>query len=135
MTVAVNATLAGGGGGGASTSAVNVWTAGQSGEVTDLTSSSASIAIDLAASNNFSHTLTENTTLAAPSNAVEGQSGIISFTNHASAPKTLAYNTFWKFPAGTIPTLTATNSAKDDLCYSVLPGGASADCELRKGIA
>lgn len=116
-------------------STVQNFTASQSGEVTNLTSASASIAVDLALSNNFKHTLTENTTLAAPSNAIEGTSGIISFTQHASSPKTLAYNAFWKFPGGTIPTLTATNSALDSLAYYVLPGGAAALCSLNKGIA
>ena len=78
-----------------------------------------SMAIDLAATNNFSHTLTENTTLAAPSNPTAGQSGNIVFTQHASSPKTLSFNSFWKFAGGTPPTLTATNGAVDVLTYYV----------------
>lgn len=116
------------------TTAANTWTAAQRGGVTALTSTGASIAINLAATNNFSHTLTENTTLAAPSNPVAGQSGVIHFTQHASAPKTLAYSTFWKFPAGTIPTLTATNGATDVLVYQVLTSGMAL-CQLQKGVA
>jgi hypothetical protein len=109
-------------------------TGGKAGSITALTSTGASIAIDLAADNNFSHTLTENTTLAAPSNPVPGQSGVITFTQHASSPKTLAYNSFWKFAGGTIPTLTATNSAVDVFTYYVI-SNTMAVCQLIKGVA
>ena len=101
------------------------------GESAILTSSSASIAINLATSNNYSHTFTENTTLAAPTNAVGGQSGIIFFQQHASSPKTLAFNSFWKFPGGTPATpVTATASAIDALAYYVEPGGTFAICQM-----
>lgn len=110
------------------------WSGAQRGSISVLTSSSASIAVNLALNNNFSHTLTENTTLAAPTNVVPGQSGVITFTNHASSPKTLAYNAFWKFDGGTIPTLTATNGAIDVFTYYVNASGY-ATCSLRKGIA
>jgi hypothetical protein len=107
---------------------------GKAGAVTALTSAAASIAIDLATSINFSHTLTENTTLAAPSNPVAGQSGVIVFTQHASAPKTLAFNSFWKFGGGTVPTLTATNSAVDVFTYYVV-NGSFAVCAMINGVA
>lgn len=113
---------------------VETFTAAQRGAVTALTSSGASIAINLATTNNFSHTLTENTTLAAPSNPVAGQSGTIVFTQHASSPKTLAYNAFWKFAGGTVPTLTATNSAVDTFAYYV-ESATRATCQLIKGVA
>lgn len=106
---------------------------GVAGDVVALTSAAGSIAIDLSAGCNFSHTLTENTTLAAPSNPVSGQSGIITFTNHASSPKTLAYNAFWKFPSGSIKTLTASNGAIDAFCY-YCPTADYAVCNLLKGI-
>lgn len=97
----------------------NSWTKAQRGTPVALTSAAASIAVDLSLANNFTHTLTENTTLAAPSNAVAGQSGVLVLTQHASAPKTLAYNAFWKFPSGVVPVLTATNSAVDTFSYYV----------------
>jgi len=118
----------------ASLNGAQTFTAAQRGAVTALTSSGASIAVDLALTNNYSHTLTENTTLAAPTNATAGQSGIITFTQHASAPKTLAYNAFWKFPLGVVPTLTATNSAVDVFAYYV-NSASFATCQLIKGIA
>ena len=118
----------------AKTDVVQTFSVSQRGAVTALTSSGASIAVNLALSNNFSHTLTENTTLAAPTNVVAGQSGVITFTQHASSPKTLAYNSFWKFPGGTVPTLTASNSAVDVFTYFVNAAGY-ATCQLLKGIA
>lgn len=98
-----------------------------------LASSSNSIALDMYSANNFKHTLTENTTLAAPSHPVEGQSGVMVFTQHASSPKTLAYNSFWKFPGGTVPTLTATNGAVDILSYYV-ESATRATCSLIKDV-
>jgi len=89
------------------------------GEASALTSSAASIAVDASASNNFTHTFTENTTLANPTNLTAGQSGVIVFTQHASSPKTLAFASYWDFPSGTVPTMTATNSAVDVLAYYV----------------
>ena len=118
------------------------WTGSQTGQmagaVTALTSSAASIAIDLSVNNNFSHTFTENTTLANPTNPVAGQSGRIFFTQHASSPKTLAFGTYYLFPAtengGADPAVTATNSAIDVLYYDVL-SATQISCHLSKGLA
>ena len=95
--------------------------------------SGAAMAIDLAANNNFAHTTTENTTLSAPSNPVAGQMSQIYITQGAT-PRLLAYNTFYKFPGGTIPTLTATASAVDLLVLTVPPGAAYAICQLIKDV-
>jgi len=95
------------------------FTAAQRASETSLTSSAASIAVDLALNNDFSHTFTENTTLANPTNIVVGQSGAIRLTQHASSPKTLAFGSYWDFVGGTTPTVTATNSARDTLFYHV----------------
>ncbi len=103
------------------------------GAVASLTSSAGSIAFDLYSANNFAHTLTENTTLAAPTHPQAGQSGVIVFTQHASSPKTLAFNSFWKFAGGTVPTLTATNGAVDVLSYYVESSGR-ATCALIKDV-
>jgi hypothetical protein len=117
--------------GGVLTTGAQTLAGGKAGAVTALTSSTNSIAIDLAVNNNFSHTFTENTTLASPSNPVAGQSGIIMFTQHASSPKTLAVNSFWKFGGGTpTPLATATNSAIDALAYVVAPGATYAICNI-----
>lgn len=99
---------------------INTWTKTQSATVTALTSSAASIAVDLSLSNNYSHTMTENTTLAAPSNAVAGTSGQIAFTQHASAAKTLAYNAAWISTDGTTPALSTTVGTVNVLTYYIV---------------
>jgi len=107
---------------------------GQRTSTTALTSTAASIAVNLALNNDFSHTFTENTTLANPTNIVVGQSGAFRLTQHASSPKTLAYGSYYKFPGGTVPTVTATNSAIDTLYYSVR-SSTQIECNLVKGFA
>ena len=106
---------------------------GKRGAVVALTSSSASVAIDLASANNFSHALTENTTLAAPSNAVAGQSGVVVFTQHASSAKTLAFASFWKFAGGTVPVLSTSLGAVDVFAYYV-ESASRATCSLIKDV-
>jgi len=112
----------------------NEWHKANAGAYKSLTSASASIAINLADSNNFNHTLTEDTTLAAPSNPTAGQAGVIQFNQHASAPKTLAFNAFWKWPGGTDGTLTATNSAVDVMSYVVDSSEDFATCVMLNDI-
>lgn len=106
----------------------NTWTKAQRGAYTELTSTSASIAVDLALSNNFNHTLTEDTTLVAPSNVVSGQSGVIHFTQHASAAKTLAFASFWEFGVSDDFTMTTTLGGTAVMTYIVDPAGTSATC-------
>lgn len=98
---------------------VQAYSKAQRGTGVALTSTSASIAVDASLANNFTHTFTENTTIANPTNLVAGQSGVIVFTQHASSPKTLAFGSYWKFSSGTTPSVTASNSAVDVLAYYV----------------
>lgn len=95
----------------------NAFTGQQTGGVSALTSSSNSIAMDMSLNNNFSHTFTENTTLANPTNIVAGQSGQITFTQHASSAKTLAFASSWKEISGTIPVVSTTTSAQNLLSW------------------
>lgn len=95
----------------------------------------ASPAIDLSLSNVFYWTLGGNRTVPAPSNAVAGQSGVIWLTQDGTGSRTLAYNTFWKFAGGTIPTASTAASAKDCLVYEVSQDGTFALCALSKGAA
>lgn len=98
-----------------------------------LTSSAGALPIDLAVANNFSHALTENTTLGAPSNPVAGQSGVIVFTQHASSAKTLGFHSFWKFAGGSVPTLSTSLGAVDTFAYYV-ESGSRATCSLIKDV-
>jgi hypothetical protein len=102
----------------AKTDVVQTYTASQIGEVTALTDA-ASVATDLALSNNYSLTLAGNRTLANPTNIVAGQSGSIFVTQDATGSRTLAYGSYFKFVGGTAPTLTYIANAIDRLDYVV----------------
>ena len=81
-----------------------------------LTSSSNSVAWDAIAAANAYHLLTENTTFAAPSNALEG--AIISVEiAQGSTPYTVAWNTVFEFAASTAPTVTATANKTDIFAF------------------
>lgn len=99
--------------------ALQTFSQAQRASITTLTSASASIAIDLSANNYFTHTLTENTTLANPTNVVAGQTGAIFFTQDSGTARTLAYGSHYKFPGGVTPSLTASTGAIDTLYYTV----------------
>ena len=77
-----------------------------------LTSSSNSVAWDARAAANAYHLLTENTTFAAPSNAVEGAIISVEIAQGAT-PYTVAWNTVFEFAASTAPTMTATANKTD----------------------
>ena len=94
------------------------FTGAQRGEITALTDA-ASIATDLALSNNFSVTLAGNRTLANPTNIVAGQSGSIFITQDGTGSRTLAYGSYFKFVAGTAPVLSTTAAAIDRIDYVV----------------
>ena len=101
--------------------AVNNWTAGQSGEITALVSA-ATITIDMADSNNFSVTLAHNATFANPSNDTAGQSGSIFITQDGTGSRTASWGTDWEFAGGTAPTLTTTAAASDRIDYVIKSG-------------
>jgi len=102
----------------ATLTAVQTFTAGQRGEVTALTDA-ASIATDLALSNNFAITLGGNRTLANPSNITAGQSGSIFITQDGTGSRTLAFGTNFKFVGGIAPTLSTAASSIDRIDYVV----------------
>jgi hypothetical protein len=77
-----------------------------------LTSSSGSVAWDAAAKANAYHVTTENTTFAAPSNAVEGAIISVEIAQGGTA-RTVAWNTVFEFAASTAPTVTATANKTD----------------------
>ena len=88
--------------------------AGTSARITQvaLTSSSNAVAWDSTAAANAYHVTTENTTFAAPSNAVEG--AIISVElAQGGTVRTIAWNTVFEFAASTAPTVTATANKTD----------------------
>ena len=94
------------------------FSAAQRGTVSALTDGS-TVTADFAVANNFSLTIGGNRTLANPSNLTAGQHGVIVITQDGTGSRTLAYGSYWKFSAGTAPTLTTTASAVDVLVYYV----------------
>ncbi len=102
----------------AKTDVVQSYTAAQRGSVSALTDG-ATITSDFAVANNFSVTLGGNRTLANPTNLTAGQSGVIVITQDGTGSRTLAYGSYFKFSAGSVPSLTTTASAVDVLAYYV----------------
>jgi hypothetical protein len=100
------------------TDEVQTYTASQIGEITALTDA-ASVATDLALSNNYSLTLAGNRTLANPTNIVAGQSGSLFITQDGTGSRTSAFGSYWKFVGGTAPVLSTAAASVDRLDYVV----------------
>ena len=81
-----------------------------------ITSSSNATAWDAAAAANAYYVTSENTTISAPSNAVEGAIISIEIAQGGTA-RTVAWNTVFEFAASTAPTITATASKTDILAF------------------
>ena len=94
----------------------NTFTGAQRGGTTALSSSS-SITPNFGSRNNFTLTLSTNTTIQNPSNLTAGQRGVIVLTY--SGNRTVAFGSYWKFPRGTAPTMTSTSGKVDVICYYV----------------
>jgi len=85
--------------------------------ITTLTDA-ASITVDFALGNNFLVTIGGNRTLAAPTNAVAGQTGQIYVIQDGTGSRTLAYNSAYQFVSGASPTLSTGAADVDILVYS-----------------
>lgn len=94
------------------------FSAAQRGAYVTLTDA-ATIATDMALGNHFQVTLGGNRTLGAPTNVVAGQSGVIRVVQDGTGSRTLAYNSVFKFPGGTAPTLTTAANSVDLLAFHV----------------
>jgi len=85
-----------------------------SARITQVALTDGTVSWDAAAAANAFLLLEENSTLSAPSNAVEGAIITIEVAQHAtSGPFTLAFNTVFEFAASTAPTMTATDAKTD----------------------
>ncbi|WP_234086746.1 hypothetical protein [Azonexus sp. R2A61] len=96
----------------------NVFTKGQSGAEVALPTTIGTVTLDLSQGNNWGGTLTGNIILANPSSMPVGQSGVIRLVNDAT-PRAIAYGSYWKAAAGSLPALTSSPTATDDLVYYV----------------
>jgi len=95
---------------------VNIWTKQQNVAKTGLTDAEI-ISWDLDVAQSTKVTLTDNRTLANPSNQVEGTTYIIRVIQDSNGSRTLAFGSVYKWPEGTAPTLTTTANAVDLLCF------------------
>lgn len=94
------------------------FTKAQRGAVVGLTTG-ATVAVDLSLSNNFSLAPVQNFTLANPTNAVPGQSGLIAITQDATGSRTLTLGSQYVKADGAAPVLSTAASTVDYLMYYV----------------
>ena len=104
--------------GGSSGGNGRVTTKGTIGEISAVSYAS-TITLDFRTANNFSTTLTGNTTFANPSNISAGQSGVIFITQDGTGSRTASFNSAFKFVGGTAPTLSTAASAVDRIDYVI----------------
>ena len=93
-----------------------VTTKGTIGEVIPVTYAS-TITLDFKTGNNFTTTLTGNTTFANPTTLVAGQSGVIFIIQDGTGGHTAAFGSYWDFSDGTAPTLSTGADAVDMIAW------------------
>lgn len=107
---------------GTSTSKATTPDALQDAAIPTALTSGTTITPDFNAGHNFTLTLAHNATLANPSNAQVGDSGVIEITQDATGSRTMVYGSNWKFPSGAPVLSTAANSI-DCIAYFVVASG------------
>jgi len=93
-----------------------VTTKGTIGEVITVSYAS-TITLDFRTANNFTVTLTGNTTFANPSNLAAGQSGILFILQDGTGGRTAAFGSYWDFSDGTAPTLSTGANQVDVIAW------------------
>jgi hypothetical protein len=99
---------------------------GFSEEYAAVTSSSNAVSINLRTANNFSHTLTENTTISFANPAASGK--VSAFTLKViqdSSAKTITWHSSIKWAGDTAPTLSTGNGEVDVFCGYTVDGGTN----------
>ena len=99
---------------------------GFSEEYAAVTSSSNAVSINLRTANNFSHTLTENTTISFANPAASGK--VSAFTLkviQASSAKSITWHSSIKWAGDTAPTLSTGNGEVDVFCGYTVDGGTN----------
>lgn len=98
---------------------VGAWTKAQNVAQVSLTSTTGSIAIDVDLSNEFLHDLTENTTLANPTNVAAGKTWTVTLIQHASSAKTFAVGANYHTADGSALAMSTTLGAINTLvCHA-----------------
>ena len=102
----------------AKTDVAQNFTAAQRGSYVTLTDA-ATVAIDLSLGNHYQVVLGGNRVIGAPTNVVAGQSGVIRLVQDGTGSRTASWNSAFKFPGGTAPTLTTAANSVDLVAYHV----------------
>jgi len=96
---------------------------GFSEEYAAVTSSSAAVSLDLQTANNFSHDLTENTTISFTNPAASGKVSAATLRIiQGSTARTITWNSSIKWAADTAPTLSTANDAVDIFVFYTVDG-------------
>jgi hypothetical protein len=99
---------------------------GFSEEYAAVTSSSATVSLDLRTASNFSHDLTENTTISFTNPAASGKVSAATLRIiQGSTARTITWNSSIKWASDTAPTLTTTNDAVDIFVFYTVDGGTT----------
>tara|TARA_R110001592_G_scaffold41006_4_gene134307 strand:+ start:729 stop:1496 length:768 start_codon:yes stop_codon:yes gene_type:complete len=99
---------------------------GFSEEYAAVTSSSNVVSLNLRTANNFSHDLTENTTISFTNPAASGKVSAATLRIiQGSTARTITWNSSIKWAADTAPTLTTTNDAVDIFVFYTVDGGTT----------
>ena len=99
---------------------------GFSEEYAAVTSSSNVVSLNLQTANNFSHDLTENTTISFTNPAASGKVSAATLRIiQGSTARTITWNSSIKWAADTAPTLTTTNDAVDIFVFYTVDGGTT----------
>ena len=98
---------------------VSTFGGAQIGQIGALANVSLNVTPDFATNNFFTLTLDGNLTFQAPLNISTGQAGVIFLVQDGTGSRAASFNTFYRFPAQTAPTLTTTAGAVDMLTYVV----------------
>ena len=99
---------------------------GFSEEYAAVTSSSAAVSLDLRTASNFSHDLTENTTISFTNPAASGKVSAATLRIiQGSTARTITWNSSIKWAADTAPTLTTTDDAVDIFVFYTVDGGTT----------
>ena len=100
--------------------------AGISEEYAAVTSSSNAVSLDLQTANNFSHDLTENTTISFANPAASGKvSGATLRIIQAASAKTITWHSSIKWAGGTAPTLSTGDNDVDVFTFFSVDGGTT----------
>ena len=100
--------------------------AGISEEYTAVTSSSAAVSLNLRLGNNFSHDLTENTTVSFANPAASGKVSAATLRIiQGSTARTITWNSSIKWAADTAPTLSTGNDNVDIFVFYTVDGGTN----------